>query len=450
MDDAFFARAQMALSLGFHIVFAAIGVAMPLLMVAAEVRWLRGKDPVDLALAKAWAKGTAVLFAVGAVSGTVLSFELGLLFPGFMERAGPVIGPAFALEGAAFFTEAIFLGLFLYGRDRLRPSLHVACGAVVALSGLASAALVTLANAWMQHPTGFRVAADGAWVDVDPVAALLSPYAPLELAHSLVAVYMATGFSVAGVHAWALRRPLPAEGAAFHRRGLGMALVLALPMTLVQPLVGHATGEQTARLQPLKLAAMESQYRTEAGAPARILGIPDDEAREVRFAVELPGGLAFLATGSFDGVVRGLEEWPEADWPSHLVHYAFQVMVGLGFTLAGLAGWLLLGRVRRGAWPDDRWTLLAVVAAGPAAFLALEAGWIVTEVGRQPWIVQGVMRTKDAVTRMPGLALPCVTFALVYVGLAVATAAVLRGIFRASPGWEPPSPEAPPGAGAAP
>jgi cytochrome bd ubiquinol oxidase subunit I len=268
MDDAWFARAQMGLSLGFHIVFAAVGVAMPLLMVLAELRWLRRGDPVDLQLAKAWAKGTAVLFAVGAVSGTVLSFELGLLFPRFMEKAGAVIGPAFALEGAAFFVEAIFLGLFLYGWDRLKPAVHVACGAVVALSGLASAALVTLANAWMQAPVGVEVAPDGSWVNLDPIAALWSPAAPLELLHSIVAVYAATGLTVAGVHAWALRRSPGGAGEAFHRRGLGLALALAVPATLAQPVIGHAVGEKTARLQPLKLAAMEAQFRTERRASA--------------------------------------------------------------------------------------------------------------------------------------------------------------------------------------
>jgi cytochrome bd ubiquinol oxidase subunit I len=436
MDDAWFARAQMGLSLGFHIVFAAVGVAMPLLMVLAELRWLRRGDPVDLQLAKAWAKGTAVLFAVGAVSGTVLSFELGLLFPRFMEKAGAVIGPAFALEGAAFFVEAIFLGLFLYGWDRLKPAVHVACGAVVALSGLASAALVTLANAWMQAPVGVEVAPDGSWVNLDPIAALWSPAAPLELLHSIVAVYAATGLTVAGVHAWALRRSPGGAGEAFHRRGLGLALALAVPATLAQPVIGHAVGEKTARLQPLKLAAMEAQFRTERRAPARIGGVPDYEARVVRGAIELPGGLSFLATGSFDGEVQGLEAFPREDWPSPLVHYAFQLMVGAGMALAALCAWGAWRRLRDGAWPCGPRTALLWVAAGPLCFAALEAGWIVTEVGRQPWIVQGLMRTRDAITPMPGLAVPCVTFALVYLGLSAATVVVLRGIFAASPGWE--------------
>lgn len=272
MIDAELARAQMALSLAFHIVFAAVGVAMPALMVAAEALWLRTKDPEYLDLAKAWAKGTAVLFAVGAVSGTVLSFELGLLFPGFMAKAGALVGPGFALEGVAFFTEAIFLGIYLYGWQRVAPRLHLAAGVVVAISGVSSAAIVTLVNAWMQHPRGFRVdPATGEWHDLDPAAALLNPYAVHELLHSLPAYYMAAALTAAGVHAYALLR---APGSGFHRKALGIALTVAAPAALVMPVTGHLAGQRVAEMQPMKLAAMESQFETERGAPLRLGGIP--------------------------------------------------------------------------------------------------------------------------------------------------------------------------------
>src|SRR5881409_1091671 len=234
MNDLLAARSQMAMSLAFHIVFAAIGIAMPLLMIIAEWQWLRTKDEVYLALAKRWAKGTAILFTVGAVSGTVLSFELGLLWPGFMRYAGAIIGMPFSLEGFAFFTEAIFLGIYLYGWERVSPRAHLAAGAMVAASGAASAAFVVIANAWMNTPVGFRVV-DGALMDIDPIAAMRGPAALPETLHMLLAAYAATGFAVAGIHALILLR---APGSTFHRHALGIALVVAVPAAILQPLSG--------------------------------------------------------------------------------------------------------------------------------------------------------------------------------------------------------------------
>ncbi|HEV8320166.1 MAG TPA: cytochrome ubiquinol oxidase subunit I [Myxococcota bacterium] len=437
MNDVMFARGQMAMSLAFHIVFAAIGVAMPLFMVLAEVQWRRTGQADWLALAKRWAKGTAALFAVGAVSGTALSFELGLLFPGFMEHAGAVIGMPFSLEGFAFFTEAIFLGLYLYGWERLRPWAHVAAGVVVAASGVASALFVTLANAWMNAPRGFRVV-DGAFVDVDPVAAMASPAAAHEVVHSVAAAYMATAFAVAGVHALALlRAPAPggdgpgalAAGAlrAFHRKALGLALAVGVPAALLQPIVGHWSGQRVAALQPMKLAAMEWLVETRAWAPLR-LG-----------PLKVPGGLSVMAYNRPDAVVHGLAEIPRADWPHPLVHRAFDVMVGIGFALAGLSLWAawLWWRSRSRApkadasgaapvgWADGRRFLWATVLAAPLGFVALEAGWVVTELGRQPWVVYGVLRTADAATPMRGLVVPFVTFTLLYAGLGLAVTAVV-------------------------
>jgi cytochrome bd ubiquinol oxidase subunit I len=434
MSDVLFARSQMAVSLAFHIVFAAIGMAMPLLMVVAEVLWLRKRDPVYLALTKAWAKGTAVLFAVGAVSGTVLSFELGLLFPKFMEQAGPVIGMPFSLEGFAFFTEAIFLGLYLYGWKRFSPVLHVVAGVLVAVSGLLSAIFVTIANAWMNAPRGFRLEA-GQFVDIDPLAAMATPFARHEVLHMVLAAYAATAFAVAAVHAVALLRGSSAS-MAFHRRALALSLFVAIPSALLQPLVGHFAAQEVARLQPLKLAAMEGQYRTERMAPLRIGGVPDHAARTTHFAIEIPGGLSWLAHGDTNAEVRGLEEYPEADWPSPITHVAFQVMVALGTYLAVVAVWALL-RFRRWSRLQEsgRAFLWAVALSGPMGFLALEAGWVVTEVGRQPWVIYEVLRTAEAVTPMPGLVVPFVLFTLIYLGLAAMVALVLwrriRPSFRA-------------------
>lgn len=243
MSDVLFARWQMGVSLGFHIVFAAVGIAMPLLMVMAEVQWLRTRDREWLALARRWAKGTAVFFAVGAVSGTVLSFELGLLFPTFMERAGAVIGIPFSLEGIAFFTEAIFLGLYLYGWERLRPAAHVFAGVMVAISGAASAVFVTFVNAWMNAPRGVEVIAGPSGneiVAIDAYAAMSTPFALHEIPHTLLASYIATSLAVAGIHAWGLRR---APGSGFHAKALTLALLVTIPCALLQPVIGHFAGQ---------------------------------------------------------------------------------------------------------------------------------------------------------------------------------------------------------------
>lgn len=419
----------MAMSLGFHIVFAAVGVALPLMMVIAEWRHQRTGDPVYLELAKRWAKGTAILFAVGAVSGTVLSFELGLLWPTFMEHAGAVVGMPFSLEGFAFFTEAIFLGVYLYGRDRVSPRAHLLAGVVVAISGAASAAFVTLVNAWMNTPVGFRMQ-DGRVVDVDIVAAMTSPAAWHEVTHTLVSCYVATAFAVAGVHAYYLRRDREHP---LHRRALGIALSVGAVAIVLSAVTGHESAQAVAELQPYKLAAMEGQFETEASAPLRIGGIPDEATRTTRYAIELPAMLSVLAYGDPDATVRGLEEIPEDDWPPvAVVHLAFQIMVGGGSTLLVIAMlWVVLA-VRRRGLPDQDWMLRAIVWTSPLGFVALEAGWVVTEVGRQPWIVYEMIRTADSVTPMPGLVVPFTVFAIVYALLGVAVVFLLRRQFRAA------------------
>jgi cytochrome d ubiquinol oxidase subunit I len=404
----------MALSLAFHILFAAGGIAMPLLMVISEARWRTTGDREWEALTRAWARGTAVLFAVGAVSGTALSFELGLLFPGFMGRAGAVIGMPFSLEGFAFFTEAIFLGVYLYGWERVRPSLHIASGVVVAASGALSALFVTLANAWMNAPRGFRVE-NGAFVDVHPLAAMATPFALHEVLHMLLASYMAVGFAAAAVHAaLLLRRP-----STFHRKALSVCLAVAIPCALAQPLVGHFAGQQVARFQPMKLAAMEGLVETRDHAPVHV------------GPIAIPGGLSILAFNRPSATVRGLAEIPRADWPHPIVRWAFQVMVLIGGWMALLGIWALVQRPGERA-RRDKWLLRALVATGPLGLIAIEAGWIVTEVGRQPWVVYGLVRTADTVTPMPNLWVPFTSFALIYLGLAVAVVVILRRQVRAT------------------
>jgi cytochrome d ubiquinol oxidase subunit I len=452
MSDLLAARSQMAMSLAFHIIFAVVGIGMPLLMVLAERSWQRTGDPAALDLAKRWAKGTAILFAVGAVSGTVLSFELGLLWPRFMEYAGAIIGMPFSLEGFAFFTEAIFLGIYLYGWKRISPRMHLLAGVLVALSGAVSGIFVVIANAWMNVPVGFDVVG-GRPANIEPLRAMLTPAAFPQALHMTLAAYAATGFAVAGVHAFMLLRldrrrrgrqrrraartpgvakapgvpgappradaatPIATVGAAyrFHRTALPIALLVGAPAAVLQIFSGDLSAKFVAKYQPAKLAAMEGQFVTERAAPLRIGGWPDERRRETRWAIEVPYALSVLAFGSPSAEVAGLDRVPERDWPPvAIVHVAFQVMVGLGTVMAAIALWAGWVRWRRRDLTASRWLLRALVLAAPMGFAAIEAGWTVTEVGRQPWIIYGVMRTAEAVTPMPGLVVPFVSFTILY------------------------------------
>lgn len=436
MTDLFAARSQMAMSLGFHIIFAAIGVALPLLMVIAEALWFRTKDETYRTLAQQWAKGTAILFAVGAVSGTVLSFELGLLWPRFMEFAGAIIGLPFTLEGFAFFVEAIFLGIYLYGWKRIPPAMHLFSGIMVSLAGAASAIFVVSVNGWMNAPTGFRLE-NGKPVDIDPIAAMLNPAWIPEAIHMTLAGYAATAFAVAGVHAFLLQRD---RDNLFHRRALAIALVVGGITAVLQPISGDFNARYLAHHQPRKLAALEGQFKTEKAAPLRIGGLPDERTQETPYALEIPYALSLLAFHDPQAEVKGLEEWPKTDWPPvAVVHIAFQIMVGCGTAmaaislLAALLAWL--GRRRTGRWklPDHRWFLRTLVLAAPLGFIAIEAGWTVTEVGRQPYIIQGLMRTSQAVTPVPNLTIPLYTFTLLYLFLAFIVVFLLLRQFRQSP-----------------
>ena len=417
----------MALSLGFHIVFAEIGIAMPLLMVLAEWRWIRTGAALYLQLAKRWAKGTAILFAVGAVSGTVLSFELGLLWPRFMQLAGPVIGLPFSLEGFAFFTEAIFLGVYLYGWDRIPHSTHLGAGIIVAASGAASAVFVVMVNAFMNTPAGITVS--GSTISaVDPIAGMFNPSTVQQALHMLLAAYAATCLAVAGIHAAMLLRD---RSSAFHRAALATALTIGAPAALLQPVSGDLSARTVAQWQPIKLAALEGQFATERGAPLRLGGWPNERDAKTSFALEIPHGLSLLAYHDPSAEVKGLSYFPRDVWPPVApVHIGFQVMVALGTTMAFVSALVLFVFVRRKSIIDRPWLLRLLVVVAPFGFIATEAGWTVTEVGRQPWVVQGVIRTSDAVTPMPGLVVPMTIFALLYLGLASIVVTLIKSLVR--------------------
>jgi cytochrome d ubiquinol oxidase subunit I len=424
MDSLLAARLQMAISLGFHILFSVAGMAMPLLMVIAEWRFLRSGDRVYRDLAQRWAKGTAILFAVGAVSGTVLSFELGLLWPEFMARAGPLIGMPFSMEGFAFFLEAIALGIYLYGWDRVSARVHLGSGIVVAVSGLVSGVFVVAVNAWMNTPRGFRLTESGEITDVNLWNAFFTPAFPSQATHMALAAYTSVGFAVLGIHAF---RMLKAPDSALHRAAVRVVLPMVIVATPLQVISGDSSAKHIAEHQPAKLAAAEALFETQRGAPLLVGGIPDPDTRTVSLAIHLPKGLSFLAKGDFDAKVQGLDRVPREDWaPITITHLSFQVMVGAGFSMLSVALWGAWLLVREKKLTEQKRFLWAATLAAPLGLIAVETGWMVTEVGRQPWIIHGVMRTRDAVTPMPNLVVTLVLTCLLYLLLGVVVAVMLR------------------------
>jgi cytochrome d ubiquinol oxidase subunit I len=420
MDNLTAARATMAFSLGFHIIFAAIGMTMPFLMSAAHYLHLKRGDPVYLELTRMWMKGVAILFAVGAVSGTVLSFELGLLWPGFMRHAGAIIGMPFSWEGTAFFIEAIAIGLFLYGWKRMPPWVHWATGLLVGLSGFISGIFVVAANAWMNAPAGFDWV-NGVAQNIDPVRAMFNRAWLHQSLHMQLAAVQAVGFAVGGIHAWLYLRGRAPD---LNLKALRIAMAFGAAASIAQPFAGHFAGESVARQQPAKLAAIEGLFETRAHAPLTLGGIPNVATRRVDGGLEIPGLLSLLAHRAAGAEVTGLDKFPQTDWPPVvIVHVAFQVMVAIGSGLA-LLGLLYFWGLRRRTFP--RWLLWAVVAAAPLGMVAIEAGWVVTEVGRQPWIIYGIVRTKDAVTPVPGMVYHFYLFVALYLALAAATVWLLR------------------------
>ena len=426
-ENLFPARMQMALSLGWHIVFACFGIAFPALTVFVEWLGHRRGDAALSELAHTWAKAMGVLFAAGAVSGTLLSFEMGILWPGLMGPFGEVFGYPFVLEGFAFFLEAIFIGIYLFGWSRMSARAHMLSAVPIIVSGMAGAFFVIAANAWMNNPTGFALDAEGRVVDARPVAAMFGPSTWPQFVHMLLAAYMVTGFTVASVYAVAMLR---GRRDRYHRYGLMVPLVTAAALTPVQIGVGDWIANVVADNQPAKLAAMEAQFETQTRAPLSLGGVYYDD--ELHYAIEIPLALSLLTHHDPDGEVLGLEEFPAEDRPPvNVVHWAYNIMVGIGSALLALAAWLGWSWWRRRRIPDTPWFLRAVAVSGVAAAVAMESGWVTTEVGRQPWIVYGVLRTADAVSPARGLFLGFYAVAAIYIVLTILTVFVLRRLAHA-------------------
>jgi cytochrome d ubiquinol oxidase subunit I len=420
------ARSQMAFTLGFHIILASLGVALPAMMLIANYRGLRRDDPDALRLARRWSKAVAVTFAVGAVTGTVLSFEFGLLWPGFTGRFGSVFGVLFAVEGVFFFLEAIFIAIYIFGWKYLSPWAHFWAGVPVVITGLGGAFSVVAVNSWMNQPQGFSPTS-GTVTSVDPWKVIFNPAVPYEVPHMILAAYLVTGFLLAGIYATGMLR---GRRDRVHRLGLLIPLTVACIATPIQFAVGDTAARAIARNQPIKFAGMECVQQTSTDVTEYIFGRCTSSG--VKGGIGIPGFDSFLVGWSTSTQVTGLDSVPPDDRPpaDTMLHWAFDSMVGICSVLILLALWLGIGWWRKRDFPQSRWFLRATAVSGVAAVVALECGWIVTEVGRQPWIVYNVMRTSDAVTHANGI---WITFGLIvalYVALGATLIISLRAMSR--------------------
>ena len=421
------ARQMQALSFAVHIPLVCFGIAFPAIVVFVEWLHLRTGDPLYRTLARRWSKVMIALFAVGVVTGTILSFELGLLWPNFMATFGDVFGLGFALEGFSFFVEAIFIAIYVYGWDRMSPRLHLLTGIPVIVAGVTGSLTVIAVNAWMNNPSGFELSG-GRAVDVEPWDALFgNEFLWHELVHMYLAGFIVMGFLVAAAYAVAWLR---GNRTRYVRTALVVSLTAAALASPVQLVVGDWAARTVAENQPTKLAALEGLGPTEEGAPLHLLGWYEDG--EVRYGIEFPKLLSLLAYHDPNARVEGLEAVPAEDRPPvNVVRIAFQTMVGIGMLLAAIGAVWIVTWVRKRRPPESRWFFRAVVAAGPLSVVALISGWVVTEVGRQPFVVYGIMRTEEAVTGADGILFGYGVLAAVYAGLLVATAWLLRRLSRA-------------------
>ncbi len=422
------ARNMQAISLGFHIILVPFAITFPAIMLFTEWLHYRTGDPLYRTLARRWSHAMLVVFAVGAVSGTILSFEFGILWPGWFERFGDVFGLAFTLEGVAFFIEAIFIAIYLYTWDRLPPKTHMLVGIPIVIAGQFAALLVIAVNGWMNSPTGFEEI-NGVITSIAPWKAIFGNTTIwIEFLHMLLAAYMVAGFVTAAIYAGAWLR---GKRDRYHRVAFVIPFTLAALVTPMQLIVGDVIGQYVARDQPVKLAAIEGLQETTKGAPLNLLGYYDKSTGEIVGGVTIPDGLSLIAFHDPDATVAGLDTVPEADRPPvNIVRYSFQFMVGIGTGLMALALWYAFMVWRKKRLPSSRLFYWAAIAAAPAVVLAMIFGWIVTEVGRQPWIVYEVLRTEDAVTQSGGIIWLLAAIVIVYAALGAGAVYALRRLAR--------------------
>ena len=434
-------RATFGMALMFHIIFASLGVVMPFMILVSQWLFLRRGNPVYEAINKKWTTAFALTYATGAVSGTVLTFGFGLLWPRFMNVGGPLMGYPLAIEVLFFLLEAIFLGIYVFGRDQLSPWLHFASGIPIFIGGFMSMIVVVLANSWMNTPVGFKLDEAGNVVEAEVLRAMFSPAWWYESSHMTVAAFEAVAFAFAAVYAFGMLRGRTDD---YHKRGFFLAMAVATLAAPIMIVSGDHTAKAVAKEEPAKMAAMEPTFETERGAPVTIGGWPDVEEGELRYAIVFPKMFSILAYDDPNAKAPGLESFPADERPNPLaIWWAFDAMVGIGFYLAFLIPWFWLAYWRARGVPTGRWLLWATVLAGPLGFVAIELGWITTEEGRQPWAIKGVMRTAEGATSAPGLLFAFFGFAAIYLVVGFLYVRLLRGMATGAPQEEDGSSEKP-------
>ncbi|MEW5323452.1 cytochrome ubiquinol oxidase subunit I [Geobacillus thermoleovorans] len=433
MDDVIIARSLFGTTMAFHIIFATLGVGIPIMILLAELLHQKTKDHDYAVMAKRWTKGLAVLLGVAIPSGTIAGVQLSLLWPGFMEVIGKVMSLPFQIEIYAFFIEALFMSIYVYAADRISPLMRIVSVFFVALGASASAILITNVHAFEGTPAGFRIE-NGEIVDVDPWAAFFNPSFFVTAGHVVLSAYMTGAFVLASIAAYQLLRASQNEQVRrFHQKALKLSLAVGGVFSLLTAINGHESAQLLHQYQPEKLAAAEGLFETQSHAPLAIGGFTDAETQSVKWAIEIPWALSFLAGNRFDTVVKGLNDFPKEWWPPLFVHTLFNAMVGIGMLLLLLsaAAWIWQKWLKRPAFP--RWLLYGFVAAGPLAVIGIECGWIFACTGRQPWVIYRMMKTEEAVTQTGNLAVLFALFVAIYILLSIAVVLVLRYYFRRHP-----------------
>ncbi|KAA0942080.1 cytochrome ubiquinol oxidase subunit I [Sporosarcina sp. ANT_H38] len=427
-EAVFFSRVLTETTLSFHIIYATIGVGVPLMIMIAQWVGIKKNDDHYILLARRWARGFIITVAVGVVTGTAIGLQLSLLWPNFMELAGNVIALPLFMETFAFFFEAIFLGIYLYTWDRFEnQKKHFLLLIPVAVGASFSAVFITIVNAFMNAPRGFDIV-NGEFVNVNPLLAMFNPAMPTKVAHVVATSYMTAAFVLAAIAAFRL---LKGSNHEYHKKALYLTMKVGLVFAIASAIIGDFSGKYLAEYQPEKLAAAEWHLETSENAPLIMYGILKDG--EVKYAIKIPYALSFLAHGSFTQEVAGLDQFPEDEVPPLYIHYLFDIMVSIGIWMTLLSGVFWLGVQRGWKMVSTKWFRWLIVLGGPLTIVAIEAGWWLAEVGRQPWILRGIMRTQDAATTSGHVDSMLILFCLLYLILGVGSVVVLRRMFRNNP-----------------
>ncbi|MCA1032485.1 cytochrome ubiquinol oxidase subunit I [Bacillus timonensis] len=433
MEDVVIARSLFGMTMGFHIIFATLGVGIPLMVLFAELLYQKTKDRDYAIMANRWIKALAVLLGVAIPTGTIAGVQLSLLWPGFMEVIGRVMALPFQIEIYAFFIEALFMSIYVYAADRISPAMRIVSVTLVAIGAAASAILITNVHAFEGTPAGFNIV-NGEIVDVDPWAAFWNPSFLVTAGHVAVSAFMTGAFAIASIAAFKmLKEKGETRVYLFHKKALMLSLAVGGIFSLLTAVNGHESAQLLHEYQPEKLAAAEGLFETQSHAPLAIGGFTDRETKEVKWGIEIPWALSFLAGDSFDTVVVGLNDFPEEWWPPLFVHTLFNAMVGIGtmLILLSMVGFIWNKVLKRAKFP--KWLMWLFVSAGPLSMLSIEFGWIFACTGRQPWVIYRMMKTEDAVTGSTDLALLFVLFAIVYIILGVSVVLVLKYYFKRHP-----------------